>query len=235
LSPQLADAPSRRIDRVIGPDLAEDLESVSSMVRTVGGALQQHGPGILKGAATGFLAGGPAGALVGGIGGGLSSAGVLPGAGAAPAGAQPLAVAPVPGQPIANPAALQLLLTILRPEIVEALIAMALGRHGARGVEIAGQAVPVAAVSNLIHSLAEVASASHHAMRPQNGVPRYLAPARMRGEDISSPEVRATALLELIHDAWDEDIDEGVDEDFDEHFDEDVDESIDEIYPGVFE
>lgn len=214
---ELAGAWSSRIDRVLGPDLADDLEDIASIARTVGAHVKQVAPGALQGAAKGFLVAGPAGALVGGLGGGLASAGVL---GGAPA---------VAAQPIANPAALQLLLTLLRPEVVEALIAMVLGRNGARGVEIAGQAVPTAAVTNLIQSLAEAASATHHASRAHDGVPRYLADARARGEDITAPEVRSLAVLELIHDAWDEDLDEELDEDLDEELE------AEDIYPGELE
>lgn len=192
LSPELAEATSRRIEHVLGPDLADDLENVATIARAVGSHVRQAAPAVLKGAATGFLAGGPAGAVAGGIAGGLGG----------------VAAQPAPMQPIANPAALQLLLTVLRPEVVEALIAMVLGSHGARGVEIAGRAVPVAAVSNLIQALAEAASATHHAAGSRTGTPRYLSAARERGEDITAPEVRTRALLELVHEAWDDDLDE---------------------------
>lgn len=188
LSPGLAEAPSGSIDRALGPEVAQDLENLAGIARTITPAVANVAPNVIRGAATGFLVGGPAGAAAGGIAAGL--------AGHAPSGARP---------PIANPAALQLLLTLLRPEVVDALLAMALGRSGAHGVEIAGQAVPVAAVSNLIQSLAEAASASHHASRVHTGIPRYLSEARRSGRDIAAPEVRTGALLELIHDAWEDD------------------------------
>ncbi|MEJ7599009.1 MAG: hypothetical protein WKG01_13965 [Kofleriaceae bacterium] len=224
---ELASATSNRINHVLGPALADELEDISSIARTV----MQVAPGALQGAAKGFLVAGPAGAAVGALGGGLASSGVL--GGGAPAKTAPQQ----PVQAVANPAALQLLLTLLRPEIVEALIAMVLGRNGARGVEIAGQAVPTAAVTNLIQSLAEAASATHHASRPHVGVPRYLADARGRGEDISSPEVRARSMLGLIHEAWEDDLDDQLEEELDDELDEDIDEALDaeDIYPGELE
>lgn len=224
LSWELAGAPSRQIDRVLGRDVAEDLEDLSGIARSVAPQIAKAAPGALKGAATGFAMGGPVGALAGGIAGGIAGSGAIPGAnrnGRTPASSNQ-------GQPatsVANPAALQLLLTLLRPEVVEALIAMVVGRHGSRGVEIAGQAVPVAAVTNLIQSLAEAASAAHHTMGGRRGVPRYLSDARRRGEDISASEVRTAALLELVHDAWDDDIAEA-----DHSIDDELD--VEDLYPG---
>lgn len=232
LSWELAGAPNERIDRVLGREIAEDLEDLAGVARSLAPHIAKAAPGALKGAASGFLVGGPAGALAGGVAGGLTSSGVIPSTGPG-AGQRGQAGASSrraqPGAPIVNPAALRLLLTLLRPEVVEALIAMALGKNGSAGVEIAGQAVPVAAVTNLIQSLAETASATHHASGERSGVPRYLSEARRRGEDIGSREVRTAALLELIHDAWDDDIAEA-DDQADEHIADELD--IEDIYPG---
>ena len=220
LAPELAEGSSGQIDRALGPDLADELESLAGVVQSVAPLVAKAAPSALKGAATGFMLGGPAGALAGGVAGGLAGSGALPGVNQA----VPVGAAPSRG-PIANPAALQLLLTLLRPEVVEALIAMVLGRNGSRGVDISGQPVPVAAVSNLIQSLAEAASATHHAIQPRGGVPRYLSEARRRGEDISTPAVRTAALLELVHDAWDDDLPQA-DADFEDELD------AEDLYPG---
>lgn len=254
LSWRLAEAPSERIDRLLGRDVAEDLGDLAGAIRNVAPYLAKAAPGALKGAATGFMVGGPVGAVAGGVGGGLAGiagagpaaptsaaqaavpqpggpAGVAPAVVAQPGAAQ--ATAPQPGSAIANPAALQLLLTLFRPEVVEALIAMVLGRNGAPGVEVAGRAVPVGAVTNLIQSLSEAASASHHASVRSSGTPRYLSEALRRGEDVAAPGVRSAALLELIHDAWDDDIaaaSEAPDEDLDEEFDDSLDGA--DFYPG---
>jgi hypothetical protein len=210
LSRELAAASTHRIKRAIGAELADDLEDLSGALKTVGSHVAKAAPGALKGAATGFLMGGPAGALAGAAAGGLSSSGVLSGRQGA-----------VPGQgAIANPAALELLLTVLRPEVVDALIALALGNHGARAVPIAGTPVPVGAVTSLIQSLAEQASATHHASNPRMGMPRYLTEAMRRGHDIGSASVRAEAVLTLVHDAWDDDVDEAYDEEFADDIDE---------------
>lgn len=260
LSWRLAKAPSGHIDRLLGREVAEDLGDLAGAIRNVAPYLAKAAPGALKGAATGFMVGGPIGAVAGGVGGGLASSGLIGSGGQAaptsavqapvlqpgtPVGAAQAAVPPSapfgvaqaaptqPGSAIANPAALQLLLTLLRPEVVEALIAMVLGRNGAPGVEIAGRAVPVGAVTNLIQSLSEAASASHHPSATRNGTPRYLSEALRRGEDITARDVRCGALLELIQDAWDDDVAEAsdpIDEDLDEDFDDQLDAA--DIYPG---
>jgi hypothetical protein len=227
LARELADASSARIERVLGAELADDLENISGVFQTVGKHVQQVAPGALRGAATGFLVGGPAGALVGASGGGLASSGLVPGL-TAPA-TQAATPASTP-HPIANPAALELLLTILRPEVVDALIALALGRAGARAVPIAGTQVPVAAVTNLIQSLSERASLAQHATRARGGIPRYLAEARQRGEDIADMHVRANALLSLVREAWRDD-DEAFADDFSEDIDEEAEaRDLDDIY-----
>jgi hypothetical protein len=207
LSGHLADAPARRIERVLGVDLAAGLESVSSELRSAARYIQRAAPGILQGAATGFAAGGPAGAVLGAVGGGLAGAGA--GTGGVAVNAANAAAAP--SQPVANPAALELLLTLLRPEVVEALIALALGGRGARTVSIAGMPVPVGAIPELVRSLAEQASATWSTestrVRPdaRASLPRYLAVAARRGEDVGAPHVRANALRALVHEAWGDD------------------------------
>src|SRR5262245_2903971 len=123
LSTDLADEPSYRIDRALGPDLADSLESISGALSTVGQHLKHVAPAVLQGAATGLVVGGPAGAAVGAVGG---LTGLIPGA-PKPPGAVP-APSPAPAQTaIANPAAAELLLLLSRPEVINALIAMALG------------------------------------------------------------------------------------------------------------
>jgi hypothetical protein len=170
-------------------ELADDLESVSSAFHAVRQQVQKAAPGALKGAVTGFMMGGPAGALAGAAASGLASTTSTKNG-------------------VANPAALELLMTLLRPEVVDALIAMVQGRQGARSVPVAGKPVPVAAVTNLIQSLAEHASATHHALWPRGGTPGYLGEALQRGEDIASSHVRANALLALVHEAYEEDSDD---------------------------
>jgi hypothetical protein len=206
LSERLADAPASRIDHRLGPELAEGLDDIARIARAAAPYLQKAAPGILQGAATGFLTGGPIGALVGGAAGGVSSLGARPAPGVSPqapqAGANPA---------VANPAALQLVATLLRPEVIDALMAMALGAQGAKQVPIAGANVPVGQVANLIQSLAERAVASHP---PTEAIPAYLADAAVRGENIAMPHVRADALHALVREAWEAD----------ESFGEDIDE-----------
>lgn len=194
LSEELAVAPAHRIGRALGGRLALDLDGVMGVARAAGRRVQQAAPGILHGAATGFVAGGPAGAVVGGA---LGAAGA---AGSSPPGAAPVAASGRPAPPIANPAALELLLAVLRPEIVEALMALALGGNGARWVPVAGVPVPVTTAAHLVKSLAEQAAAAHPA-RPLTRVPRYLAEAHARGQDLASPAVRAESLRALLRES----------------------------------
>ena len=188
LADGLAGASSCRIDRALGADLAEGLDDVLGVARSATARVQRAAPAVLQGAASGYLAGGPAGAVFGGA---LGALGVPP-------------HAPVAGrsQAVANPAALELLLTVLRPEIVEALVALALGRLGAPAVPVAGVPVPVAAVPNLVQSLAEQAAVAHPPIAARR-VPAYLGEAYTRGEDIGSPMVQAESLRALLRESAD--------------------------------
>lgn len=228
LAESLADASHARIHRVLGAELAEGLDDIARIARAAVPYVQKAAPAVLQGAATGFLTGGPAGALVGGAAGGISSLGV----GAAPSAGMPARAGAPPGAPaagasaaIANPAALQLVLALLRPEVIDALIAMGFGREGARQVPIAGTSVPVAAYANLIQSLAEDALATHHPIARDSGVPRYLSEAIAGGEDISHAHVRARALHSLVREAWQDDaaLPEDIDEDAEQRDIDDID------------
>ena len=191
LADGLAGASSCRIDRALGADLAEGLDDVLGVARSAAARVQRAAPGVLQGAASGYLAGGPAGAVVGGT---LGALGVPP--------YPPVTDAAGRSQGVANPAALELLLTVLRPEIVEALVALALGRLGAPAVPVAGVPVPVAAVPNLVQSLAEQAAVAHPPIAARR-VPAYLGEAYTRGEDIGSPMVQAESLRALLRESAD--------------------------------
>jgi len=180
--------------------LAEDLEDILSTSRAATSRIQQLAPGVLQGAATGFVAGGPAGALAGGA---LGAAGGLanPRGAAAPSRAAAATIS----SPLWNPAALELLLTALRPEVIEALIAMALGRLGARTIPVGNASVPVQAFGELIGALASEALSHHEQYPTRAGSPRrYLAEALARGEDIDEPSVRAESLRTLLRETADD-------------------------------
>ncbi|MBK9035863.1 MAG: hypothetical protein IPL61_32210 [Myxococcales bacterium] len=174
------------------PDLEDTIaliEGASQWIKTVGRELQATAPGALQGALTGFMAGGPAGAAAGAVIGGVGSR-----LGAAPAAGAPTTAS------VGNAAAIQLLAAILRPEVIQALGAMALGSSGAASVPVAGTPVPVAAFANMLGTLANQAAAQHHATLP----PAAVAPAYSAGA--TAPRARAEALVALLADAADDDL-----------------------------
>jgi hypothetical protein len=69
LSRGLAEAPPAYIDRVLGPELVDQLEDLASIAHSVAQGVMQVAPGVLRGAVTG----GPAGAVAGGLLGGAGS------------------------------------------------------------------------------------------------------------------------------------------------------------------
>lgn len=179
-------------------DEAELLEDVAGALRAAGktaqvasGVIQARGPDVLRGAVTGMLVGGPAGAAAGAIGG---AAGVS-GRGGVALGA--------PAAPDSAVAAASLLLAMLRPEVVQALVALAAGQAGVSTVPVAGVQVPIAAFANMIESLAATAGRAHAA--PALGIADYLREAAHEGLDIRSAPVKAFALLTLLADAAEDD------------------------------
>jgi hypothetical protein len=120
------------------------VDSATSWLKTVGNEIGKVAPGAIQGALTGFMTGGPAGAALGAVGGGASA--YLKGTAPAPAMTPVVAQQP-------NAAALQLLAALLRPEVIQALGAIA-NPAGPQTVSVAGTQVPAAAVANLLASLA---------------------------------------------------------------------------------
>jgi hypothetical protein len=255
--------PPERFERVVASELwaeAEDVESFLSGLqdfgRNAGAVFQRAMPGVVQGASTG-AAFGPWGALIGALGGGAASA--LSGPAAAPprgpappavpavpvaaAPAPPPAVAPVaPAPPPVAPAPAASLLGLLgRPEVVQALGALALGPNGRPSVQVGSTPVPVAAVANMLSSLAaQSAAAAPVVARPGEDVeelPAYLRrdDGSLRVLDPSSSQDRAEALLELFEStpspySWGEDQEDQ--EDVEEY--EAADEGA-ELYEGVLD
>jgi hypothetical protein len=225
LGPSLDRSDDRDLGRALTPEVADLLEDLASAFSTAGRELAKRAPGALAGAAQGFLVGGPAGAAVGA---GLGAAGVMPGATGGGGGASAPGVAPTialqAGGAANHPAAiLTLLSSLLRPEVLQGLLAMAAGPAVApQTVPVAGLQVPVGSFATLIQSLAGRAAAEHHARHaPTGGLPEYLG--EVAGADLANPDVRAAALLGLLCEADAADLaayDGGADaEDLDEQFD----------------
>ncbi|MGL5859345.1 MAG: hypothetical protein ACRC35_13250 [Angustibacter sp.] len=151
-------------------------KAVGGIGRTVGKAVTAAAPVVAKaapGAISGALSGaplGPAGIIAGATAGGLSGAlaptprrvvsgvvpsGQMPGGLRGPAGA-------APGAAVA-----QLLAALASPTVQHALTSMMLGSAGARSVPAAGGGpVPLAAITNLLGSLAVRASAQWQEVAP---------------------------------------------------------------------
>lgn len=170
-------------DVALSLDELQLIDSAGQWASVVGQHLQKAAPGAIQGALTGFMSGGPVGAVAGAAMGG-ASAYMKPGAGA------PGASAASGGA--ANPAALQLLAAILRPEVLQALGAMSAGASGAQQISVAGQPVPVAAFANMLASVAGQAAFNHHTATPSPGA-------------AAQPSVRAEELLSLLAEAADDD------------------------------
>lgn len=197
-----------------------DAEAMEGFFDDLGKFAARAAPAVLPiaGQVVGGIYGGPAGAAIGGqlgslAGGAISSATgqrppapprVAPSAPpvtrAAPVAAPAAAPASIPPGS-GSPAAGQLLQTITRPEVLQAIGSMAMGSSGRSEVPVNGTAVPVSAFSNLISVLAGLAGSEYgeSMARFDSGVPEY-----MRGEsgeargDPAVEEDRARALYELL-------------------------------------
>lgn len=222
---------------------AEDVEDFLSSLASFG---QRALPGVVQGATTGAALG-PWGALIGGIGGGLASGLTGSGGPAAPRPAQPpVAVRPPQPAPVVQPPAAPvppaqpalpangasaLLGLLSRPEVMQALTALALGNQGTTQVAVGNTQVPTAAVANLVSQLAAQSAASANAAPRESdeSIPAYLIGAD--GEccvDVSCPRQRAAALHELFLESAEDLFDEGepYESDDEDYADEGDDESF---------
>jgi hypothetical protein len=214
LSDTYADAAPETIEQLVEsayPGLvAEDLESFFGTLRSAGQAVGKVAkralPGVIQGATAGAALG-PWGALAGGIAGGALSAATSGGAARRPRRAAPArrpAPSAVPVQGARSPAAAQLLRTLARPEVSQALRSMALGSAGRRSVDLGGRSIPTGAITNLLGQLLERAEEEMHAhsVGQTSGTPAYLLDDA--GEylvDPSDPLQRADLVLELFAEA----------------------------------
>jgi hypothetical protein len=180
--PELAKLPPEQLEAVLrlhGVD-AEGLNDFLGAMSQVGTQVGQRLPSITQGAVQGASMGaaaGPYGALLGALGGAVAGGLTAPARPAAPHPApqpspvaQPAAQAPAPAAPApaaptaaagGSPAAAQLLALLAQPQVMQALIAMALGGAGARTVPVAGADVPVAAVPSALSVLANQAASEY--------------------------------------------------------------------------
>jgi hypothetical protein len=222
--------PDEQIEQIFESTLGvspEDLEDLENFWNDVSRALPGIASGALTGASTGLGVAGPwgalGGALIGGTVGGLTHSQqpqrpppqrpplvpqtpVPPGPPSAPSQPQiplqqtaPPTPTPMPG---GSPAAAQLLQTILRPETLQALMAMLMGQAGRQNIPVGNTQVPTSAFTNLLGVLTNQAAAEFNAV---TAPPAYGESLRywenFAGEPMGDPAVaehRAAALWELL-------------------------------------
>ncbi len=205
LAPEYSNLPRERIEQIfeatLGDVSPEDLENFWGTLKNIGGAVSKALPQILPVAGTvvGTAFGGPAGAALGGALGSVAGRAIGGAVGPRPpAGVPPSAQRP----PQTAPAAGQLMQTMFRPEMLQALMAMLMGQAGRRNIPVGGTPVPVGAFTNLLGVLANQAAAEYNAVVPNGGSPRYFH--SFTGETMGDPAVaehRAAALWELLQEA----------------------------------
>lgn len=108
-----------------------------------------------------------------------------------------------PDPTLGSPAG-QLLGVLSRPEVVEAISAMAIGRLGRQHIMIESTPVPVAAFATMLGELATRAAEAHNRFTDSysESVPSYLMDDS--GEflcDVTSPSQRAAVLMERLREA----------------------------------
>lgn len=225
LADQYADAEPEEIEDLLA-GVGLSAPAVEFSLASIGKAAAKLAPTVLPiaGTAVGTVFGGPVGAALGGALGQAAGGAI----GAATAPRRPAPGAPARGAPArgGSPSAAALLQIVQRPEVLKALLAMALGRAGNPTVPVGGAQAPAGAFGNLIGSLAGRALTEHHAVvAGETGMPGYLLDADGAAVvDPTDPAARADRLLEVLAaappDPVDLDEDEPVPDEFDEYWDE---------------
>lgn len=194
-----------------------DVEGFFSTLKKVGKAAAKFGqkalPGVISGATSGAALG-PFGALAGGLAGGVLSAatgggrksGGLPTRLPSRAALAGLAsAAPGIGRAVSglasSPAAAQLLRVVNRPEIGQALQALAMGGAGRKNVNVGGMSIPTGAITTALRGLLERVETELHERTAgdSSGTPLYLL--GNDGEfavDPTDEQARGERVIELL-------------------------------------
>jgi hypothetical protein len=209
LAPELQDLAPHEIESLLasmGLD-AEDMEfNLGKAFSSIGKAAAGLAPSILPvaGGVLGTVVGGPLGGMVGSqlgnlAGGAVAGAVSRPGPRRTPrpAARRPAVGAPRPPAVAGAPA--QALLSVLnRPELRQAVSALALGPSGATQIPVGGTAVPPAAFANLLTSLGS-RILGEQAGDGDGAIPEYLLDdVGNLAVDPTVPEQRSERLLELL-------------------------------------
>jgi hypothetical protein len=213
LRPEYRNLPREDIETLLA-SYNIDAEAMEGLFGDIGRGLASVGKVVVSAAPTilpiagtvvGGAFGGPLGAAAGGAlgkfaGGAIGAATSQPSPGPSQA-PLPGGVLP-PGHPLMAPAAGRLLQTVLRPETLKALLAMALGPQAGRSsVRVGPASVPVGAFTNLLGVLANQAASEYYAVSGSAGeaLPEYMKD--YTGEALGDPAVaehRAARLYELL-------------------------------------
>jgi hypothetical protein len=217
LAPQYANLPSPQLEQLLEGALGEvssvALESFWSSVKSFAQAaapvLKQALPVVATVAGTAL--GGPLGGALGNMAGKALSGAI--GGGAPPGGMPPVRLPGglppglnVPQGGTANvPAAIQLLRVLAQEPTMQAFISMAMGKAGARQVQVGNKQVDVAAIANLVGNLTQKMASEYHQVvaGELSGTPEYLLgeAGELIVEDATDPVQRAEALLALFNEA----------------------------------
>lgn len=181
---------------------AEDMEGFFDTLKDIGKAVVNAAPAVLPVAGTvvGSAFGGPLGGALGGALG--QAAGGAIGKATTPSAAPGRQIPRLPQSPPgAAPTASQLVQTMFRPEMLQALLSMLLGQLGRSNVTVGNKSVPVEAFTNLLGTMAHQAQAEYNAanLGVTGDLPEYLRD--YSGEAIGDPAIaehRARALWELL-------------------------------------
>jgi hypothetical protein len=153
----------------------------------------------VAGQVAGAMIGGPAGAMIGGAAGKMAGQ-ALGGGAAQPIRGVPGVGAPAPLIP-GMPASAKLINILGRPEIINALTSMALGPVGNPQAAVGGRQIPVAAIANLVGSLAQQAVEEYRLTTSGAGepMPDYLTEGSGTPScDVGDSDERAQILYELV-------------------------------------
>jgi hypothetical protein len=107
-------------------------------------------------------------------------------------------------RPQGSPAAVQLMQTMFRPEVLQALMSSIMGGAGNSRTQVGRTSVPVGSIANMLSVLASRAAAESNMMADDfdDGIPDYLmAEDGQYYGDPMSPEDRADALYALLQEA----------------------------------
>lgn len=203
------------LQRNLGETSIEQMEDFLSVMKDIGNGVVQALPAVLPVVGSAFgpvgtVVGTAAGALVGGATQAAKKGSTKPAkskpksksVAKAPAIKKSAPVAPANTLVTANNnAAAQLFSLIMRPEVLQSVMAMMLGSDGAKEIKVADQDVPVGAFANLLAVMANNTAAEYNSIAQTNdeSVPDYLMDCDGQFRcDIAVPEQRAALLLELL-------------------------------------